>query len=87
MPMIIFVPKPRRVGFRTSGPSVSIHTRRTTPLSSPVQAMSSFPDGVENAPYLAALVLSSWIAADSASVSLGGSSRPGPLMVSRSGPA
>ena len=55
--MIILVPNPRRVGGRTAGPSFSTHFKDTRPASSMVQEMISLPPGAENAPYLAALVL------------------------------
>lgn len=84
---IILVPKPRRVGGLTAGPPCSIQRRWIKLEGLDVHSTTSLPEGTEKAPYLAALVLNSWIAADIANASFGFSRTPGPLMSNRSGPA
>jgi len=55
-------PKPRRVGCATGGPPLSTHRSRnigSAPVLSMLQDTSTRPAGVDNAPYLAAFVVSS----------------------------
>ena len=69
-------PNPLRLGFSTGGPSRSVHHSCSLRIpSSPItsHSTSSQPRGVENAPYLAALVHSSCSAIDTARAVLAGS--------------
>src|SRR5262249_31727220 len=71
------VPKPRRAGICTTGPSRSIQRNAIAPSLSRTHDTSTRPCSTERAPYLAAFVLSSWMAADIASVSFGVSATAG----------
>jgi hypothetical protein len=78
MRSITLVPKPRRDGARTVGPPVSVHASRRCPSARRDHSSETRPPRTERAPYLTALVASSWstIAIDWAAG--GASIRPGP---------
>jgi len=63
-------PKPLRWGADTGGPPCSCQDNRKRPASI-VQSMVRLPPTTDNAPYLMALVHSSWMAIDKATALLG----------------
>jgi hypothetical protein len=75
------VPKPRRAGSRTGGPSASSQVRRSldgVPVSTRVQCTLICPVPLDKAPYLTAFVANSWSAIASAKAIRGGTCTRGP---------
>ncbi|MEI9804307.1 MAG: hypothetical protein WDN48_07370 [Pseudolabrys sp.] len=92
LPSISLEPKPRRSGSTTAGPPCSIHSirsvdRRSASPAAVCQRISMRPPGTDSAPYLAALVVSSWNAIDSVSTARGRNTTSSPRSTMRSGAA
>lgn len=71
-------PKPAAAGSCTGCPLVSIHRSSRPPPGWTVHSMSTQPESTDSAPYLTALVASSWIRRLMGCTAFGGNRKEGP---------